>query len=86
MPALRQPGYVASGGRRDRGDVGKYDGLAPERLVALLEGRDRQKKLDLVWERDEIEADRAVEAAYERTIDDIVPRTAFEVEALVRLG
>lgn len=41
--------------------VGNYDGLTREQLVQLLEKRDRQKKLGLVWERDEIEADRAID-------------------------
>lgn len=43
---------------------GRYDGLTHEQLVRLLEKRDRQKKLGLVWERDEIEADRALEAEF----------------------
>ncbi|WP_395644880.1 site-specific DNA-methyltransferase [Terricaulis sp.] len=46
----------------DRG--GKYGGLSREQLVALLEKRDREKKLGLVWERDEIEADLAVDANF----------------------
>jgi adenine-specific DNA-methyltransferase len=43
---------------------GKYQGLTREQLVQLLDKRDRQKKLGLVWERDEIEADRAVDANF----------------------
>jgi adenine-specific DNA-methyltransferase len=43
---------------------GKYEGLTRERLIQLLDKRDRQKKLGLVWERDEIEADRAVDANF----------------------
>lgn len=42
----------------------KYEGLSREQLVQLLEKRDRQKKLGLVWERDEIQADRALEAEF----------------------
>ncbi len=42
----------------------KYEGLSREQLIVLLEKRDRQKKLGLVWERDEIEADRALEAEF----------------------
>lgn len=41
--------------------AGKYDDLGREQLVALLEKRDREKKLGLVWERDEIEADAAID-------------------------
>lgn len=39
---------------------GKYDDLSKEQLIHLLEKRDRTKKLGLVWERDEIEADAAI--------------------------
>ena len=45
-------------------DSGKYGNLSREQLVALLEKRDRTKKLGLVWERDEIEADHALEAEF----------------------
>jgi adenine-specific DNA-methyltransferase len=44
--------------------AGKYDDLTHAQLVELLEKRDRAKKLGLVWERDEIEADRAVDANF----------------------
>ncbi|BAQ15609.1 site-specific DNA-methyltransferase [Methyloceanibacter caenitepidi] len=44
--------------------AGKYDDLTPAQLVELLEKRDRTKKLGLVWERDEIEADQAVDANF----------------------
>ena len=44
---------------------GKYDGLTRQQLVALLEKRDRARKLGLVWERDEIEPDgHAAEADF----------------------
>ena len=43
------------------GFLGKYDDLDRKRLIELLEKRDREKKLGLVWERDEIEADKAVD-------------------------
>ena len=39
------------------GGSGKYDGLTRQQLVALLEKRDRTRKLGLVWERGEIEPD-----------------------------
>lgn len=39
---------------------GKYGELSRDQLIALLEKRDRTKKLGLVWERDEIEADEAL--------------------------
>ena len=35
--------------------VGKYDDLNRTQLLELLEKRDRERKLGLVWERDEIE-------------------------------
>ena len=44
--------------------AGKYHNLTHSQLVELLEKRDRTKKLGLVWERDEIEADRAVDANF----------------------
>lgn len=40
---------------------GKYDALSKDQLIELLEKRDRTKKLGLVWERDELEADAAVD-------------------------
>ena len=48
----------------DTRQAGKYDGLTRDELVQLLNKRDRQKKLGLVWERDEIEADRALDAEF----------------------
>ena len=44
--------------------AGKYDDLTHAQLIELLEKRDRTKKLGLVWERDEIEADAAVDANF----------------------
>ena len=44
--------------------AGNYDDLTHAQLVELLEKRDRTKKLGLVWERDEIEADAAVDANF----------------------
>jgi adenine-specific DNA-methyltransferase len=41
-----------------------YEHLPREQLVELLKKRDRTKKLGLVWERDEIEADNAVDADF----------------------
>lgn len=38
--------------------AGKYADLTRDELVKLLEARDRRKKLRLVWEREEIAADR----------------------------
>lgn len=37
----------------------KYGSLSKDQLVQILEKRDRSKKLGLIWERDEIEADKA---------------------------
>lgn len=42
----------------------QYEGLSKDQLIALLRKRDGQKKLGLVWERDEIEADRAIDADF----------------------
>ncbi|MDX5595667.1 site-specific DNA-methyltransferase [Pseudovibrio sp. SPO723] len=39
----------------------KYDSLTREQLIDLLKKRDRTKKLGLVWERDEIAADQAID-------------------------
>jgi adenine-specific DNA-methyltransferase len=44
--------------------AGKYEGLSREQLIQLLEKHDRTKKLGLVWERDQIEADRAIDANF----------------------
>jgi adenine-specific DNA-methyltransferase len=44
--------------------MAKYDDLPREQLIELLKKRDRTKKLGLVWERDEIEADNAVDANF----------------------
>jgi adenine-specific DNA-methyltransferase len=44
--------------------LAKYDGLSKDQLIQLLEKRERQKKLGLVWERDELEADKAVDANF----------------------
>ena len=42
--------------------AGKYDDLTKEQLISLLEKNDRTRKLGLVWERDQIEADKAIDA------------------------
>ncbi|ESQ93595.1 hypothetical protein ABAC460_00570 [Asticcacaulis sp. AC460] len=44
--------------------MSKYNDLSREQLIELLKKRDRTKKLGLVWERDEIEADHAVDANF----------------------
>ena len=44
--------------------MGKYEELTQEQLIQLLEKRDRTKKLGLIWERDEIEADQAIDANF----------------------
>ena len=40
---------------------GRYDGLTRDQLMRLLEKRDHERKLGLVWERNELEADQALE-------------------------
>lgn len=41
--------------------TGKYGDLTKNQLIELLEKHDRTKKLGLVWERDEIDADKALD-------------------------
>ena len=40
--------------------MGAYDHLNKEELIALLEKRQAERKLGLVWERNEIEHDQAL--------------------------
>ena len=40
--------------------MSKYDHLEKDALIRLLQRRDADRQLGLVWERDEIEADRAL--------------------------
>ena len=56
----------------------KYEGLSREQLIQLIQKRDRQKKLGLVWERDDIEADRAVDADFVacQLVPDLCERAA----------
>jgi len=49
---------------------GKYDSLNRDQLIELLEKHDRTKKLGLVWERDEIDADRALDHDFIATAID----------------
>lgn len=44
--------------------MSSYEDLSREQMIELLKKRDRTKKLGLVWERDEIEADNAVDANF----------------------
>ena len=44
--------------------VDQYDTLSKAQLASLLRKRDADKKLGLVWERDEIEADAAIDANF----------------------
>lgn len=46
--------------RQSRQTMNKYDHLEKDALIRLLERRDADRQLGLVWERDEIEADRAL--------------------------
>ena len=55
-----QKTFLSSLGGMARQD---YRDLTKEQLIALLEARDR-KKLGLVWERDAIEQDRALNADF----------------------
>lgn len=38
----------------------KYDHLDRQTLIGLLQRRDAERQLGLVWERDELEADQAL--------------------------
>jgi adenine-specific DNA-methyltransferase len=44
--------------------MSKYDHLDKDALVRLLERRDSERQLGLVWERDEIEADNALNSDF----------------------
>lgn len=44
--------------------MSRYDHLDRDTLIRLLERRDAERQLGLVWERDEIEADRALNDDY----------------------
>lgn len=40
--------------------MSKYDELDRAELIRLLQRRDRERQLGLVWERDELDADKAI--------------------------
>ncbi len=66
--AMRAGGARREGPLADGEGEGRYAGLSRERLIALLEKRDREKKLGLVWERDDITPDsHLAEAAFVAT-------------------
>ncbi|RYF51565.1 MAG: site-specific DNA-methyltransferase [Cytophagaceae bacterium] len=44
--------------------VDHYESLSQSQLVNLLRKRDQEKKLGLVWERDDLEADAAIDANF----------------------
>lgn len=44
--------------------MSRYDILDRDTLVRLLQRRDAERQLGLVWERDEIEAERALNDDY----------------------
>ena len=44
--------------------MAKYDDLDRDSLIRLLQRRDADRQLGLVWERDEIEADAALNVDY----------------------
>jgi hypothetical protein len=75
MPAS----VAASGQRRREYGVSKYGHLDKAELLRLLGRRDAERQLGLVWERDEIEADRAIN-------DDYVALTLDESLATLRLA
>jgi adenine-specific DNA-methyltransferase len=56
----------------------QFDALTREQLLKLVRQRERQKKLGLVWERDAIERDTA--------LDDRFVSLSLVVEALDRLA
>lgn len=52
---------MAEGGGEKPKAGSAYDSLSRSQLIALLKKRDADRKLGLVWERDEIDADRAID-------------------------
>lgn len=44
--------------------MSKYDDLGRDALIRLLERRDRERQLGLVWERDDLEPDEAINSDY----------------------
>ena len=46
--------------KAERVNLGAYDHLSKEELISLLEKRQAERKLGLVWEKSEIEHDRAL--------------------------
>ena len=56
--------------------MAKYDDLDRDSLIRLLQRRDAERQLGLVWERDDIEADAAINADYVQSAG------AFSVEQL----
>ena len=51
----------------------KYDYHTRAQLISLLENRDRERKLGLVWERDEIKVDGAPPLSWSSWRDIIYP-------------
>jgi adenine-specific DNA-methyltransferase len=55
-----------------------YDTLSRGQLIALLKKRDAERRLGLVWERDEIDADKAIDRNFvvAELITDLCERPA----------
>lgn len=55
----------------NRKPVNAYDGLSRSQLIALLHKRDAERRLGLVWERNEIDVDHAIEKNF--VVADLIP-------------
>lgn len=55
---------MADSGETIKKQVSAYDSLTRSQLIALLKKRDAERKLGLVWERDEIDPDKAIDSNF----------------------
>ena len=56
-----------------------FDHLSREELIALLEKKQAERKLGLVWERNEIEHEKALSDGFVGYYGAAEPRFRFEV-------
>ena len=56
--------YVADSGESIKRQASAYDSLTRSQLIALLKKREAERKLGLVWERDEIDPDKAIDSNF----------------------
>lgn len=55
---------MADGSIDNKKPASAYDSLTRSQLIALLKKRDAERRLGLVWERDEIDTDRAIDSNF----------------------